>query len=74
MGKFKLLAIGNRLSNLDIHRAYQLPQSQENVLTISVRLVGGRLEPKAEQLWNLLEATNFRQVGVILHSRQKSAN
>ena len=74
VGKFKLLAIGNRLSNLDIHRAYQLPQSQENVLTISVRLVGGRLEPKAEQLWNLLEATNFRQVGVILHSRQKSAN
>ncbi|GAB4131173.1 hypothetical protein [Thermopirellula anaerolimosa] len=74
VGKFKILAIGNRLSNLDIHRAYQLPQSQENVLTISVRLVGGRLEPKAEQLWKMLEATNFRQVGVILHARQKSAN
>ncbi len=74
VGKFKVLAIGNRLSNLDIHRAYQLPQSQENVLTISVRLVGGRLEPKAEQLWKMLEATNFRQVGVILHARQKSAN
>jgi len=74
VGKFKILAIGNRLSNLDIHRAYQLPQSQENVLTIGVRLVGGRLEPKAEQLWKMLEATNFRQVGVILHARQKSAN
>lgn len=74
VGKFKILAVGNRLSNLDIHRAYQLPQSQENVLTVSVRLVGGRLEPKAEQLWKMLEATNFRQVGVILHARQRSAN
>ncbi len=74
IGKFKILAIGNRLSNLDIHRAYQLPQSQENVLTISVRLQGGQLEPKADQLWRMLEATNFRQVGVILHARQRSAN
>jgi hypothetical protein len=74
IGKFKVLAIGNRLSSTEVHRAYQLPQGQENVLTISVRLESGRLEPKAERLWKMLEATNFRQVGVILHSREASGN
>lgn len=74
IGKFKVLAIGNRLSSTEVHRAYQLPQGQENVLTISVRLESGRLEPKAERLWKMLEATNFRQVGVILHSREVSGN
>jgi len=74
IGKFKVLAIGNRLSSVEVHRAYQLPQGQENILTISVRLEGGRLEPKAERLWKMLELTNFRQVGVILHSREASGN
>jgi len=74
IGKFKVLAIGNRLSSVEVHRAYQLPQGQENILTISVRLENGRLEPKAERLWKMLEATNFRQVGVILHSREASGN
>lgn len=74
IGKFKVLAVGNRLTSVEAHRAYQLPQSQENILTISVKLEGGRLEPKAERLWKMLEATNFRQVGVILHSREASQN
>lgn len=74
IGKFKVLAVGNRLTSVEAHRAYQLPQSQENILTISVKLESGRLEPKAERLWKMLEATNFRQVGVILHSREASQN
>ncbi|MBC7354509.1 MAG: hypothetical protein H5U08_19295, partial [Thermogutta sp.] len=74
IGKFKVLAVGNRLTSVEAHRAYQLPQSQENILTISVKLENGRLEPKAERLWKMLEATNFRQVGVILHSRETSQN
>ncbi|WP_347244358.1 hypothetical protein [Thermogutta sp.] len=74
IGKFKVLAVGNRLTSVEAHRAYQLPQSQENILTISVKLEDGRLEPKAERLWKMLEATNFRQVGVILHSRDTSQN
>lgn len=74
IGKFKVLAVGNRLASVEVHRAYQLPQSQENILTVSVKLEGGRLEPKAERLWKMLEATNFRQVGVILHSREASQN
>lgn len=74
VGKFKILAVGNRLTSVEAHRAYQLPQGQENILTISVRLENGRLEPKAERLWKMLEATNFRQVGVILHSREESNN
>lgn len=74
IGKFKVLAVGNRLTSVEAHRAYQLPQSQENILTISVKLENGRLEPKAERLWKMLEATNFRQVGVILHSRDTSQN
>ncbi len=74
IGPFKILSVGNRLASVDVQRASNLPQSQENILTISARLTNGQLDSKAQELWTLLEATNFRQVGVILHARRKSNN
>lgn len=74
IGKFKILSVGNRLTSVNVQRAAQLPQTQENILTISARLVDGELEPKARELWQLLEATGFRQVGIILHAKDRSKN
>jgi hypothetical protein len=70
IGKFKILALGNRLGSPEVMRAAKMPQLQENVLGIRVSdHVAGERE-NANRLWSLLQATNFRQVGIILHNRK----
>jgi Flp pilus assembly protein CpaB len=71
VGPFRILSLGNRLGSAEVMQAYKIPQVQENVLTILVRVDGDKLEPKAQKLWDLLKATNFRQVGVLLHQRNE---
>jgi len=72
IGPFKILSLGNRLGSPDVLRAARIPQTHENVLTISVTVDDSqRLEPKAQRLWDLLLATNFQQVGILLHPRKK---
>jgi hypothetical protein len=72
IGPFTILALGNRLCSTEVMRASKGPQQvQENVLTIRVPAEG--VEAKnAEILSSLLQATNFREVGVKLHSRNKA--
>ena len=72
LGPFRVLSVGNRLGSVDAFRAAKMPQVQENVLTISVSIdLAGQLEPKAQRLWDLIRASNFQQVGVMLHPRKK---
>jgi hypothetical protein len=70
IGPFKVLAVGNRLGSPEAMRAAKLPQLQESVLAIRVsdRVPGER--EKFKKLWELLQATNFRQVAITLHSRK----
>ena len=72
LGPFKILSLGNRLGSSEIMRAAKIPQLQEHVMTIAVKITDGQLEPKAQELWNILQATNFRQVGILLHERKAS--
>jgi len=71
IGEFVILALGNRLSSTEIMRAGKMQQMQENVLAIRVsdHVAGER--QRAETLWSLLQATNFRNVGVKLHNRKE---
>lgn len=69
LGPFKILALGNRLWSSDIGVVGKA-STQENVIGVSVKLRKGELEPKAQKLWNLLNATNFKQVGVMLRPRK----
>lgn len=72
LGPFRVLSVGNRLGSVDAFRAAKMPQVQENVLTISVSIdLAGQLESKAQRLWDLIRASNFQQVGVMLHPRKK---
>ena len=51
-------------------RTSKIPMMQENVITIRInKSVVGEQE-LADKLWNRLQATNFRQVGIILHPKQ----
>ncbi len=70
VGPFEILALGNRLGSAEVFRGAQMPHAQENVMAVRVRVADdGRLEPKAQQLWDVLRATNFSDVGVLLHPR-----
>ncbi len=72
IGPFKVLSLGNRLGSAEVMRAHRIPVSQENVLTIAVKIEKGQPEPKAQKLFTLLHAADFRGVGVQLHPRPKT--
>ena len=52
-------------------KAAKMQPVQENVLAIRVsKHVPGEVK-NAERLWSVLQASNFRQVSIKLHSRNK---
>lgn len=69
IGPFKILSIGNRLGSTEVLRTAKMPQLQENVMTVSVKVINGELEPRAQRLYLTL-STSGQQVGVLLHPRQ----
>ena len=66
IGPFTILSLGNRLGSVEVMRAAGMTPTQENVLLISVKLIDGQMEPKAQKLWDLLNRTNFQQVGIMI--------
>ena len=72
VGPFKVLSIGNRLGSIDVMKAARVPQLQENVMMILVKVdESGRLEPKAEQLVRVLDRTNSQPLCYLLHPRNQ---
>ena len=61
IGPFRVRALGNRLGSAQVWSAAKIPQLQENVIGISVR---PEEKKKAMALWDILQATNYRQVGI----------
>lgn len=61
IGPFRVRALGNRLGSAQVWAAAKIPQLQENVIGISVKPDEKR---KAMALWDILQATNYRQVGI----------
>ena len=71
LGPFKILALGNRLGPSDIERAFGKKPTQENVMLVSVKLIKGEMEAKAQKLLDLLHRTNFQQVGIMIRPRDE---
>ena len=71
IGPFKILALGNRLGKTEVMKAAKIPQVQENVIMVSVKVVDNELEPKAQKLWGLLQVTGSQQMGILLHPRKR---
>jgi hypothetical protein len=70
VGPFQILSLGNRLGSADVFKSARRPLMQENVVGILVRLgPGGEPDERVQKLLNLLDATNNRPVGVMLHGR-----
>jgi len=69
IGPFRVLSLGNRLTAPEVLQAAQIPQTQEGVMTIAVRLENGRLELQAQRLLRLLEVNRSQPLVVMLHPR-----
>ncbi len=67
IGPFRILALGNRLGSPEVLRAAGLTPSQENVMAVAVRIVGGEFDENGQKLLDTLRLTNFQQCQVILH-------
>jgi len=71
IGPFTIKSLGNRLSSSDVWRGNRLSQSREREIGVVVREEGGKLEPKAIRLLELLNQSNRRNISVILYPREK---
>jgi len=73
IGPFQILALGNRLGSAEVMRAAKIPQVQENVMAVRVAAdSAGNMDADAQKLMRLLNETNFRPVGVMLHPRESA--
>jgi len=73
VGPFKVLSIGNRLGKTNVLNAARLPQLQENIITVRIKMNGAFLDEDAERLLDALQAANYREVGLLLRPRKESA-
>jgi hypothetical protein len=71
IGPFEIRTIGNRVASTDLSRASRLPQIQENVVNIIVKVQSGDLEPRAQKLMALMLNSNVRQFAILGHPRPK---
>lgn len=71
IGPFEIRTIGNRVASTDLSRASRLPQVQENVINIIVKVQAGQLETRAQKLMSLMLNNNNRQFAIVGHPRPK---
>jgi Flp pilus assembly protein CpaB len=72
VGPFKVLSIGNRLGKTNVLNASRVPQLQENIITVRVKMNGTSLDADSQRLLDALQNTNYREVGLLLRPRKKS--
>lgn len=61
IGPFRVRSLGNRLGSTQVWATAKIPQLQENVIGISIR---PEEKQKAMALRDILQATNYRQIGI----------
>ena len=67
IGPFTVLALGNRLSSVDLMQKEKVRQVQENVMLVRVTVnPDGSLKSPAGELLRLLEETGSRPLGYLL--------
>jgi Flp pilus assembly protein CpaB len=71
IGPFRILSLGARTGDRDVRRANSNSRArQEHLIGISVKIENGKLEPKADQLFEALATRNNSPLQVLLHSAE----
>lgn len=71
IGPFRILEIGTRTGRPEVQKAAGVRGGNETSLTIVVKMPGGRLEPKAERLTEIIRQTKSQGLQVLLHPKKK---
>lgn len=71
VGPFRILEIGNRTGRTDVYRAAGGRGGNETSITVVAKLVGGRLEAKAERITEYLRTTRSQGLQVLLHPKKR---
>jgi len=69
IGPFKVLSLGTRVGSAQVAQAFKVTTVQENVMMVLVRIENGKLDPQAVKLLRLMEQSEFRPLGYLLHPR-----
>jgi len=67
IGPFRILALGNRKGSIDTAKVIGRRPTSENDISVSVKIRGADVEPKAQRIMNIVATTNFKGVQVLLH-------
>ncbi len=68
IGPFRILSLGNRLGSAEVRRSSRMPTVQENVIAIAIEVDStGNPIAQADKLLKMLNETNFRPMGILLH-------
>ncbi len=71
IGPFRILEIGTRTGRPEIQRAAGLRSGNESSITVTAKLLNGRLEPKAERLTDIIRQTRSQGLQVLLLPKKK---
>jgi hypothetical protein len=74
IGPFKVLSLGTRVGSAPVAQAFKMGTAQENVMTVLVRIEKGKLEPQAVKLLRLMDRSDFRPLGYLLHPRNQKTD
>ncbi len=74
IGPFKVLSLGNRLGSAEVMKASKIPQTQESVMTILVKVDKDKegkekLAGESAKLVQVLDAVNWKPIVYLLHPR-----
>ena len=73
IGPFFILALGDRKGRSDVLKASGGSFGSENEIAIVVKIKGNTLEPKAQQISDIVSQRNLRGVQVLLHPAPKKS-
>ena len=71
IGPFRILEIGSRTGRPEVQRAAGSRTGNETSITVVAKIVGGRLEPKAQRITDVVRATRSQGLQVLLHPKRK---
>jgi len=71
IGPFRILEIGTRTGRPEIQKAAGLRSGNESSITVTAKLLNGRLEPKAERLTDIIRQTRSQGLQVLLLPKKK---
>jgi hypothetical protein len=71
IGPFRILEIGSRTGRPEVQKAAGARAGNETSITVVAKITGGKLEPKAQRITEVVRTTRSQGLQVLLHAKRK---